>query len=71
MFVATDDYFPICKKCSFFFLPFLAALHHMEFLGQGSDPSHMPRCWILNPLGLAGIEPASQYSRDIADPIAL
>ena len=42
----------------FFLFSFLAAPRHMEFLGQGSDPSHscdlsklqLQQYWILNPL---------------------
>ena len=45
----------------FFFLSFLAASWHMEFLGQGLDPScsrgpkpQLWQTWILNPLCWAG-----------------
>ena len=42
---------------------------HMEFLSQGSDPSlGWDLCRILNPLAGPGIKPASQPSRDTADP---
>ena len=62
------------SSCGFFvFFPFLAALRHMEFFGQESDMSCSaaavatlepdPLCW-------AGIEPASQCSRDAEDPVA-
>ena len=62
---------------SFFFPPFLAALQHMEFLGQGSDPSHI--CDLRHSCGKAGsaahcarpgTKPASQRFQDAADPIA-
>ena len=49
---------------------------HMEFPGQGSDPSHncrlSPCCSntrSLTPCAGLGIEPASQRSQDAADPI--
>ena len=55
----------------FFFPLFLAALQHMEFPGQGSDPS----CPCSNARSLThcsrlGIEPVSQCSRDTTDPFA-
>ena len=56
----------------------MAAPRHMEFLGQGSDPSHShhlrPSCGHAGSLthcaGL-GIEPLSQCCRDIANPLPL
>ena len=54
-------------------LLFLATLWHMEFLGQGSDPSHScDLCDICGNTGSLthcarlGIEPVSQRSRDAA-----
>ncbi|XP_020955254.1 EF-hand calcium-binding domain-containing protein 11 isoform X2 [Sus scrofa] len=54
-----------------FFFFFLATLHHMEFPGQGSNPS----CTMAIPDPLTysvrmGIEPASWCCRDTAHPIA-
>ena len=49
----------------YFFFSFLAALQHMEFLGQGSDPN--PGCdnsRSLTHCARLGIEPESQCSRD-------
>ena len=56
----------------------VAALQHMEFPGQGSNVSR--RCDLCHSCGNAGslihcaglgrIEPASQRSRDAADPVA-
>ena len=65
----------------FFFFPlspFLAAPWHMEFPGQGSDPSHKSVTYtrpeaMLDPLihcaGL-GIKPISWHCRDATDPVA-
>ena len=57
-----------------FFFPFLATLWHIEFLGQGSDPSHSCNLCCINARSLThcamfGMEPAFQHSRDIADSI--
>ena len=50
----------------------MAALQHMEFLGHGSDLSCCSNIFHAESLtswaGL-GIEPASQLSRDTADPL--
>ena len=58
----------------FFFFSFLAALRHMEFPGQGSDPSHICslHCSCSNARSLThcarpGIKSASQRSRDAVD----
>ena len=61
----------------FLFFPCLAALQHMEFPGQRSDPSHS--CNLCHSCGNArstgvhcarsGIKPMSQCSRDVADPV--
>ena len=66
---------PKTMLCHFFFL-FLVTLRHMEFLGQGSDPSHSQdlSCSCSNDRSLThcarlGIEPASQRSQDAADPV--
>ena len=62
---------------SFFSPPFLAAPWHMEFLGQGSDPSCS--CNLCQSCGNArsltdcaqpGLGPVSQCSREAASPIA-
>ena len=59
---------------SFFFFSFLAALHHMEFLGQGSDLScSCDLCRSGNAKSLThrarlGIKPVSQCSGDVTDP---
>ena len=61
----------------YYFFLFLAAPWHVEFLGQGSDPSC--RCDLCCSCGNAGsfthsagpgTEPASQCCRDPADPVA-
>ena len=41
----------------FFAFSFLAALKHVEFLGQGSDPNHSHEA-------AAGMEPETQQSQD-------
>ena len=60
-----------------FFFSFLAAPQHMEFLGQGSDPSHS--CDLSRNCGNAGsliycagsgIESTSQCSRNATNPLA-
>ena len=53
----------------FFFFPFLAAPQHVEFPGQGSDPTHSRdlshTCCNTRSLShCAGIEPASQLPQD-------
>lgn len=60
----------------FFFFPFLATLWHMDFLGQGSNPSHSfdlscscsNNARSLTHCARPGIEPVSQGSQDAADP---
>ena len=56
---------------------FLTSLQYMEFLGQGSDPSHS--CDLHHGYGDTGsathcagpgIKPVSQCSRDATDPVA-
>jgi len=53
----------------FFFLPFLAAKQHMEFLGQGSDPSHS--CYLSRSCGNAGAFNPPCPARDQARVLAL
>ena len=60
----------------FLFWSFLAALRHMEFLGQGTDPSCSCNlsCSCGDPGSLThrarlGIKPAFQCSQDSADPV--
>ena len=55
----------------------MATPQHMEFPGQGSDPSHNCNLWgscsdtrSLTHYAGQGIEPASQRSRDAANPVA-
>ena len=55
---------------------FLAALQHMEFMGQGSDLSHSCDLYCsysnarsFSPLCRPGIEPVSWYCRDRVDPV--
>ena len=60
--------------CVCFFFFFLAAPQHMEFLGQGSDPScSFNLCCNAGSLSHCvewrGVEPVSWYCRDAADPI--
>ena len=57
------------RKFFYLIFLFLAALWHMEFPGQESDPSHS--CRSLTHLSGTGIKPASQGYRDAVDPIAL
>ena len=67
------------KEVVLLFVCFLATLRHMEFPGQGWEPSHgcNLRCSCSNAGSLThcaglGIEPRSLHSRDApADPIAL
>ena len=65
--------------CVFIYLFFHSwpTLRHMEFPGQGSDPSHS--CDLSHSCGNTrslthcfrpGIEPVSQHPQDMADPIA-
>ena len=61
-----------------FFFSFLATPQHMEFPGQGSDPSHScnPGCCCNNMRPLThcagpGIKPVSQRTRDSTNPTAL
>ena len=60
----------------FFFFFFLAAPTHMEFPGQGSDPSHSLNLSLscgtagsLTHCAGPGIEPVSQHSQDTANPV--
>ena len=60
----------------FLFFSFFATSQHMEFPGQGSDPRHSwnlhHSCGNMESLTHCtgpGIKPASQCSRDAADPI--
>ena len=59
-----------------FFSFFLATPQHIVFLGQGSDRSHScnlscscGNAGSLNNCAVPGIEPVSQCSQDVADPI--
>ena len=70
---------PVCfsfiSSWSFFYFSFLAALQHMELPGQGSDPccSHglcRSNTGSLTHCAGLGIDPATQWSRDAADPTA-
>ena len=61
----------------FLFFSFLATPWHMDFPGQGSDPSHSfdlccscDKARSLTHCAESGIKPASQHSQDAADPIA-
>ena len=65
--------FPVTQLLPPFLPPlFFATLHHMEFPGQGSDPSS---CGNIGSLTLThcaglGIKPVSQHGRDAAYPVA-
>ena len=56
----------------YFLFSFLAALQHMQFLGQGSELSCSCSCsntrTLTHRVG-PGIVPVSQGSKDITDPI--
>ena len=79
-FISERRMFPALRELTFFFFfffffssfHFFDRLWHMEFLGQGSDPSHsldlshpLCQCQILNSLCQAEMEPASQCSQDV------
>ena len=73
----TLTYILYCKViCVGFYFFFLAALQHIEFLGQGSYLSHSynlccscSNVGSLTPCARPGIESASQHSHDAMDPI--
>ena len=52
----------------FFFFSFLATPQHMEFPGQGSDPSHSNSGSLTRSARLV-LEPASWHCRDAIGPV--
>ena len=54
-----------------FLFPFLAALRHMEFLGQGSDPSRScGNAGFLTYWAWPRVEPVSQHCQDATNSVA-
>ena len=73
----SNNYEHLCASVLFFFFSFLVTLWHMEFPGQGSDPSHIfdlrHRCGksrSITHCSRPGIKPSSQGCRATTDPIA-